>query len=226
MSIITVDFDGTLYQHNSVITTLKVGKTMFTLKQWFYVARDVVKGIVNKTTGEKIDFQVLFLESFFLQMKGKNMEELHNFFMSLIETGQQGINYNLISRLVEHSENGDRIVVLSGALQPFLEVFVQQLDIQADVIGTLLFYDEKGTCTGKMGKINHGVEKVNRLKLWISENYAEGETVWAYADSESDIPLLEFADKAIVVRPSNALKKVAELKGWETFTPSKKTEPV
>ncbi len=226
MSIITVDFDGTLYQHNSIMTTLKVGKTMFTLKQWFYIIKDFVKGIANKTIGEKIDFRVLFLESFFLQMKGKNMEELHNFFVSLIETGYQGINYDLVSRLAEHSENGDRIVILSGALQPFLEVFIQHLDIQADVIGTSLFYDEKGTCTGKIGKINHGIEKVNRLKLWINENSAEGEMIWAYADSESDIPLLEFADKAIVVRPSNALKRVAELKGWETFVPSQETKLV
>ena len=75
-----------------------------------------------------------------------------------------------------------------------------------------------------MGKINHGIEKVNRLKLWISENSAEGEMIWAYADSESDIPLLEFADKAIVVRPSDALKKVAELKGWETFAPLQETK--
>ncbi|HZX21189.1 MAG TPA: HAD family hydrolase [Clostridia bacterium] len=226
MSIVTVDFDGTLYQHNSVMTTLKVGKTMFTPKQWVCVVKDIIKGIANKTTGERIDFQVLFLESFFLQMKGKNMEELHNFFISLVETGQQGINYDLVSRLVEHSENGERIVVLSGALQPFLEVFIQQLDIRADVIGTSLFYDEKGTCTGKIGKLNRGIEKVNRLGTWINENNAEGEMVWAYADSESDIPLLEFADKAIVVRPSNALKKVAELRGWETFAPSQETKLV
>ncbi|HZX21451.1 MAG TPA: HAD family hydrolase, partial [Clostridia bacterium] len=142
MSIVTVDFDGTLYKHNTVMTTLKVGKTMFTLRQWLCVVKDIVKGITNKPTGEKIDFQVLFLGSFFLQMKGKNMEELHNFFISLVETGQQGINYDLVSRLAEHSENGDCIVILSGALQPFLEVFVRQLDIRADVIGTSLFYDE------------------------------------------------------------------------------------
>lgn len=226
MSIITVDFDGTLYQYNSVITTLKVGKTMFTLKQWLHVIKNIVKGIANKNTGGKIDFQILFLESFFLQMNGKNMEELHKFFMSLVKTGHQGINYGLVSRLAEHSENGDRIVILSGALQPFLEVFIRQLDIQADAIGTSLFYDEMGTCTGKIGKLNRGIEKVNRLKFWISQNNAEGEMVWAYADSESDIPLLEFADKAIVVRPSNALKKVAELKGWETFAPSQETKLV
>lgn len=226
MQIITVDFDGTLYQHNSAMTTLKVGKSMFTLKQWFCVVKDIVKHIANKGTGEKIDFQVLFLESFFLQMKGKNMEELHSFFMSLVETGYQGINYDLVSRLAEHSKSGDRIVVLSGALQPFLEVFIQQLDIRADVIGTPLFYDEEGACTGKIGKMNRGIEKVNKLKLWISENNAEGKIIWAYADSESDIPLLEFADKAIVVRPSNALKKVAELKGWETFAPFQETKSV
>jgi phosphoserine phosphatase len=41
--------------------------------------------------------------------------------------------------------------------------------------------------------------------------------LWAYADSESDIPLLEFADKAVVVNPSETMKKIAESKGWEIF---------
>ena len=221
MSIITVDFDGTLYQQNSITPMLKAGNTIFTIKQWFYIIRDIAKGVAGKKTGEKIDARVLFLESFFRQMKGRSEEEIYDLFVSLVKRGQGGINFDLVARLIKHLEDGDQVVILSGALQPFLEVFVQQLDIRADVIGTLLFFDENGICTGEIGKINHGVEKVNRLKLWIKANKVYGGEIWAYADSESDIPLLEFADKAIIVQPSNELKKVAEAKGWVTFIPSK-----
>jgi HAD superfamily phosphoserine phosphatase-like hydrolase len=164
-----------------------------------------------------MDFRVILLKSFFYQMKGKNMNELHTFFESITNTGRQNINYDLVSRITKHLENGDRVIILSGALQPFLEEFIKQLDIQADAIGTSLLYDERGICTGEIGRINHGEDKVNRLKLWIKENDASGESIWAYADSESDIPLLEFANKAVVVQPSNAMKKIAESKGWEIY---------
>lgn len=37
MAIITVDFDGTLYQGNSLIPMLKTSKKELTLKQWFLI---------------------------------------------------------------------------------------------------------------------------------------------------------------------------------------------
>ncbi len=217
MSIVTVDFDGTLYQHNSVMPMLKAGRKEFTLKQWFLIVMSFLKGSVKRTRGNKMDFRVVLLKSFFYQMKGKNMDEMHTFFESITNTGRKSINYDLISRITKHLENGDRVIILSGALQPFLEEFIKQLDIQADAIGTSLLYDAKGICTGEIGRINHGAYKVNSLKLWIKENDASGESIWAYADSKSDIPLLEFADKAVVVQPSNAMKKIAESKGWEIY---------
>lgn len=217
MSIVTVDFDGTLYQHNSVMAMLKAGRKVFSLKQWVLIVMDLFYGSVNRTRENKMDFRVVLLKSFFYQMKGKNMDEMHTFFESISNTGRQSINYDLVSRITKHLENGDRVIILSGALQPFLEEFIRQLDMRVDAIGTSLLYDERGICTGEIGRINHGVDKINRLKLWIKENDASGESIWAYADSESDIPLLEFADKAVVVQPSNAMKKIAESKGWEIF---------
>jgi len=176
-----------------------------------------LRGSVNRTRGHKMDYRVILLKSFFHQMKGKNIDEMHTFFESITNTGHQSINYDLVSRITKHLENGDHVIILSGALQPFLEEFIRQLDLQADVIGTSLLYDERKICTGEIGRIIHGIDKVDRLKLWIKENNASGESIWAYADSESDIPLLEFADKAVVVRPSNTMKEIAESKGWEIF---------
>lgn len=62
--------------------------------------------------------------------------------------------------------------------------------------------------------MNRGSEKVNRLEEWIHEKNLEGEEIWAYADSESDIPLLEFVDIPIVVQPTRSMEEVAKLRGW------------
>ncbi len=215
MSIVTVDFDGTLYQHNSAMAMLKAGKTVFTLKQRFTIVMSFLICAVNRTRGSKEDLRVILFKSFFYQMKGKSTDEIHDFFLSIANVGCQGVNYDLVSRINKHLEDGDRVIILSGALQPFLEIFIQQLDIRADAIGTSILYNEKGICTGEIGRIIHGEDKVNRLKLWIKENGAGEQLIWAYADSESDIPLLEFADIAIVVRPKKAMKKIAEAKEWE-----------
>ena len=220
MQIITVDFDGTLYQQDSIAATLKAGGATFSLRQWAHIIKDIAMGIVNRKGGGKTGIPILFLESFFQQMRGRSGDEIDEFFISLIEKGQGGINWDLVSAITGHLNDGSKVIILSGALQPFLEVFIEYLGMEADVIGTQLFFDEKGICAGRIGKINNGIEKVNRLKAWIDENNVGDRKIWAYADSESDIPLLEFADKAIVVQPSDALKRIAESKGWETFTPT------
>lgn len=218
MAIIAVDFDGTLYQENSITITIKEGRRVFTIRQWFLIIRDIIKGLINGESGQ--DRRVLFLESFFQQMEGKEREEIYEFFVSLVRKGHQGVNHDLLSRLNRHLDQGDHLVILSGALQPFLEIFIKELKIPAHVIGTPLYFNEKDICTGRIGKINHGIEKVNRLKDWISNNNLDGQEIWAYADSESDIPILEFANRAIVVQPSDKLRKLAILKGWELFQSS------
>lgn len=217
MSIIAVDFDGTLYQHNSVVSMLKGGRKIFTFRQQCNIALSLLKGSVKKMIGNKEDLRIVLLRSFFLQMKGINAEEMHDFFKSVIDSSRESVNYNLVSRLIEHLRSGDRVVIISGALQPLLEVFVQQLNIRADTIGTELLYNKEGIFTGEIGKNSHGEDKVSKIKQWMKDNNAVNETIWAYADSASDIPLLEFSDKAVVVQPSVKMRKLAQSKGWEVF---------
>src|SRR5699024_3965951 len=95
----------------------------------------------------------------------------------------------------EHQRQGDRVIVLSGALKPFLNAFVDRLELQVPVIGTELQFDQDGICTGKIGAINNGDEKVKRVEEWLDrENDQRRDDrssvkLWAYADSKSDIPL-------------------------------------
>ncbi len=217
MAIVTVDFDGTLYQSNSLMPMLKTSKKELTLKQWYFIIANFLKISLSKENAEEKDYRFIFLKAFFSQMKGKNAKELQSFFMSAIENGQQGINKDMVMRINQHLEKGDSVIIISGTLKPFLKTFVQYLDIEADVIGTELLLDDSGICTGEIGKLNHGYEKINNLKLWIEENNGSGEMLWTYADSESDLPLMKFVDKAVVVNPSASMKKIAQSQGWQIF---------
>ncbi len=214
MAIVTVDFDGTLYQHSSVIGMIKGGHKLLTSKQEISIILDFLrKSLIRKKY--RGDFRIVLLKSFFSQMEGKSFEEMAIFFEKALDMSQHCVNYELVSRIKEHIENNDHVIIISGALSPILELFIKKLNIQANVIGTPLCYDEKGLCTGKIGIVNRGEDKVKQIKLWITNNNVYGDSIWAYADSESDIPLLDFADKAIVVNPTSAMRKIAKTKEWE-----------
>ena len=217
MSIAAVDFDGTLYQGNSLTPMLKTAQKELTLKQWVSIMLAFFKMAKGKARKKEEDLRVVFMRAFFTQMKGKTTKELQAFFMSAIKNGQQGLNEEMLSRIAKHTDQGDRVVIISGALHPFLETFVRYANLRADVIGTPLMMDPSGICTGEIGSLNYGEQKIVNLEHWIRENNAGTDTVWAYADSESDLPLLQFADHAVAVNPSVALSKIAQEKGWEVI---------
>lgn len=89
---------------------------------------------------------------------------------------------------------------------------------------------ENGRFTGEYaGPLCHGATKVERVEAWLRERAAEAprtrETELPapsarfhqrvfYSDSRSDLPLLEWADAAVVVRPDPGLRAHAEARGW------------
>src|SRR5699024_1071127 len=115
---------------------------------------------------------------------------------------------------------GDTVIILSGALLPFLQAFTKEMGLDVAIISTELKFDQNGVCTGKIGPIVNGNEKVKRVESWLKQHgystdaNVDNPKVWAYADSESDIPLFQFATHPIVVNPDEPMKKIAEENEW------------
>lgn len=221
MAIVTVDFDGTLYQGNSFKVMFQAGKEKFTTKQWGLVGFGLAKaGFMGLTKG-KTAFRHEFFKAFARTFQGMTDVELDEFFKELVELGKKEVHHELVAQVRQHQEAGDTVLILSGALQPFLHSFIKELELEVHVISTELLFDSYGKCTGEIGTIINGEEKVNKVRAWIdevfSENGEELEEIWAYADSESDIPLLDFVHKPVVVNPGPSMKKVAEEKQWPIF---------
>ncbi|WP_416150456.1 HAD family hydrolase [Salipaludibacillus sp. HK11] len=222
MAVVTVDFDGTLYQGNSFKSMFLVAKKEFTIKEWLIVGQGLLKSVVLRMIKGKEAFRHSFFKSFAKSFKGKTDEELKVFFERLVQEGIAEVHHKLVDKVRQHQADGDEIVLLSGALHPFLFAFKKELNLDAHVISTELIFDEEGLCTGEIGTIVNGQEKVRLIVDWLSQNSSsinldKADSIWAYADSESDLPLLEFVNHPIVVNPGEEMREIAEKNQWPVF---------
>ncbi|TLS36799.1 HAD family hydrolase [Pseudalkalibacillus caeni] len=221
MAIVTVDFDGTLYQGNSFKAMFQVGKQRFTTKQWAVVSAGLVKASAGGLLKGKNKFRHDFFRAFAKTFKGQTTEELDLFFQELVEYGKSEVHKDLVLKIQEHQNNGDTVIVLSGALQPFLKAFIKELELDVHVLSTELLFDQNGLCTGEIGQIVNGDVKVSKLQEWMGQQQHltqdPPKETWAYADSESDIPLLRYVTNPILVNPKEDMVKIAELNRWSIF---------
>ena len=114
----------------------------------------------------------------------------------------------------EHQARGDLIVLLSGSLAVLAEPFRDLLNAVDVVASDLAVVD--GHMTGRLsnlhpvsaGKVAHA-----RVLADVHGFALKGST--AYADSGSDIPLLEEVGAPFAVNPDAALRRHARAHGWE-----------
>ncbi|MGM8215459.1 HAD family hydrolase [Bacillaceae bacterium W0354] len=220
MKIVTVDFDGTLYQGNSFKVMFDVGKKEYGIKEWFVLSIGAVKSIFTYIFKGKDKAKHTFFTEFAKSFKGKSQEELNKFFDALARQDLGRVNRPLVKKIKQHQENGDQIIILSGALMPFLHAFTNVINLDnVEIIGTELLYKDDGQASGKIGPIVNGELKAKAVRKWLAnrEVTEEDVTLWAYADSESDSPLFDMVDYPIVVNPDEDMEKLAEQRGWPVF---------
>lgn len=224
MGVVTVDFDGTLYQGDSFKVMFQGANQSFGLKQWTVVGSGIAKATAAGLVKGKNAFKMAFFGAFAKSFKGMTKTELDGFFRRLVEIGKQDVHRDLIHKIREHKLNGDHIIVLSGALHPFLKAFTDAFSLDVHIIGTKLVFDQNGVCTGDVGPVINGSEKVSHVKKWIDRQKQlshltdeEAHDTWAYADSKSDVPLFQFVKHPFVVNPDDAMKKIAVKQGWPLF---------
>ncbi|WP_226035114.1 HAD family hydrolase [Aquibacillus saliphilus] len=220
MAVVTVDFDGTLYQGNSFKVMFQIGKKRFTMKEWGVLFVGLIKSLGLGLVKGKNAFKHQFFKAFAKTFKGKTSTELDVFFQDLVNIGKKDVHQDLLLQIQKHQENGDTVIMVSGALHPFLEAFTKELQLDVHVISTELLFDQDSLCTGEIGVIINGEEKVTKVQQWVEQEKSLSDQpmeIWAYADSESDIPLLNYVNYPIVVNPDHEMKVIADRNKWPIF---------
>lgn len=121
-----------------------------------------------------------------------------------------------VSRLREHLRSGATVILLSAAPQPLVEAIARYLGAHAG-IGSA-FEISAGRYTGRpVRPLCLGDGKRLRLEAWMRENnitvpLAEA---WAYADSITDLDILESVGHPVATFPDQALRTLAQERGWE-----------
>ncbi|HEV3476850.1 MAG TPA: HAD-IB family hydrolase [Rubrobacteraceae bacterium] len=114
--------------------------------------------------------------------------------------------------LREHKERGHRVVLLSGALDFLLDPLK---DLADDVLCASL-QEENGSYTGELsGAPVAGEARARMLASYARRRGVDLRRSYAYADSISDLPMLEAVGNPVAVNPDRRLAAAAKSREWK-----------
>ena len=121
---------------------------------------------------------------------------------------ERGMRPGALAALDAHRTAGDRTLLLSANLDFLVRPFAARLGI-AESLSTIAERDMQGRYTGRLVGANcYGEEKRRRLEAWLGDA-RQGSRVVVYADHHSDLPLMRWADKGVLVNPSPDTRRAA-----------------
>ncbi len=116
-----------------------------------------------------------------------------------------------IRRVREHRRLGHRTVLITGAL----DFVVKPLEPLFDDIVAAHLSVERGAYTGEMtGVPPTGESRAQALMDYAAEHDLDLREAVAYADSTSDLPMLEIVGFPVAVNPETRLAALARKRGW------------
>jgi alcohol-forming fatty acyl-CoA reductase len=114
--------------------------------------------------------------------------------------------------LRKHKQMGHRVVLLSGALDFLLDPL---RDLADDVLCASLA-EEEGVYTGELsGAPVAGEARARMLASYARKRGVDLHRSYAYADSISDLPMLEAVGNPVAVNPDRRLAAAAKDRGWQ-----------
>ena len=133
------------------------------------------------------------------------------------EFAETRLRPNIFPRAVEsierHKADGHKVVFLSASLDVYLDALAHLLGADALVCTKVL--RQEGFLTGGLDGSNcKGREKLRRLLECYDEEKIDWRRSYAYADSSTDLPILERVGTAVAVNPERKLVLAAVERGW------------
>ncbi|MDQ1446648.1 MAG: alcohol-forming fatty acyl-CoA reductase [Acidimicrobiaceae bacterium] len=154
-----------------------------------------------------------FLRHFYRHYEGAPAARLHDdawdLFAGLILTKSFPAG---IRRVREHRARGHRTLLITGALDFVIAPLEPLFD---DVVAAHLTTDANGRLTGELQE----APPTGEARAIVMQDYADAhgldlEQAVAYADSASDLPMLEAVGHPVAVNPEAKLATIARKRGW------------
>ena len=217
MRVAIFDFDGTLYAKETyqvMMDHLKEHPLYHTrYKQFFrailppYLGHKMKIYPSDKMRARSMKIYLEALESF-------TVDELDVFFQELADKMKKDFNPDVISRLKQHASDNMHIMLVSGAYTPLLHAVTKGLPID-HIIGTNIPLHNR-TLDTKAGLYHvQGTRKNEQIDAILTSKEIDWENSFAYADSYSDLSVLDLVGNPVAVQPDRKLQLVAKKRDWE-----------
>jgi len=206
------DVDGTLLETNIVEYYLWMrlraqpvrdwpqflGRMLTEAPRWLFLERR-----------SRADFQ----RTFYRQYDGLEVEEMRKLGREALgEVTLRRVYPEGMRRIREHKRAGHRVLLLTGALDFVVGPLAELLEVEVDCASLL---QRDGRLTGDLSAPPPAGEARSTLLLeYAAANGIDLASSFAYADSLSDLPMLEEVGSPVVVNPDARLSAVAGQRGW------------
>lgn len=121
---------------------------------------------------------------------------------------------NVLDRLRQHQQDGDRVVLVSGSFPAPLTPIAAA--VGADHVYCTQLEVVDGKYTGVISAAMIGDDKRTAVESYLSE-HAPGAPSWGYGDHPSDLPLLECVTHPVVVGSDQSMLDVAARRDWPVW---------
>jgi HAD superfamily hydrolase (TIGR01490 family) len=166
--------------------------------------------------GRSSDGHINSIAEFALELGGgKSLTELEPIIQATTAEIVETIRVPMRAVLELHRTAGHRCVLLSASPQQLVARIAVSLGFDCG-IGTLI-EDDAGVLTGKIvPPMCYGEGKLERLRTELGwpGTTSRFTRSYAYADSMSDLPLLEAVDAPFAVAPDRKLRRLADERSW------------
>lgn len=224
MKLAIFDFDGTLFPKDTL---------PFLLKQWNTNKYSKVKllniylpliplyikyklGLKSNLSTEQM--KLIAFQKFHEIFKGMTEREIIQYLATCSDAIIQLLNNEMVSEIKKARKAGFHTVLLSGSYSLLLNKIAEYLQMDT-VIGTEIHFDNLGLIDlSKKLNVACGTSKIERLQNHFKHEAIDWEGSCAYADSYSDIQLLESVGHPIVVNPDSKLKSIAIQNNWRMIS--------
>lgn len=209
--IAVFDLEGTVLGTNVVDTYLWIRLAASPRGEWARRVWDLARDVPGLLATERRD-RGEFLRRFYRRYEGAPIDEVaalaREAFDELILPRAFP---EALRRIREHRAAGHRVVFLTGAL----DFTIAQMAPLADLVAAARLRSENGRYLGELEEVPHaGDARAAYLRRIARQMGADLPASYAYADSLSDLPMLESVGHPVAVNPDPRLRRIARERRW------------
>jgi len=206
------DLDGTIMSTNVIEQYLWARLPELSRTRQLAEMGQVLRRLPSYLRAEQRD-RGTFLRAVYRRYRGADLAALERFVdTSMAPHILNRLSPEAVRRIREHRAAGHTTVLITGVVRPLTRPIQPLFDV---IVAADLAVDEEGRCTGFLtGPPVVGESRAAWLKHYAAQQGIDLDRSFAYADSHSDLPMLETVGNAVAVSPDIALMRAANRNRW------------